>query len=254
MEEIIIYEKEKDIGKITLNKPEQRNSLDLITLKKIIDAFNQSAKNNDVCVIYTAKGKDFTVGANLNYGYELLNDKDRLPEAIEFLSAFQDVTRAMIAHPGVIIVGYHGWVIGGGFEHTICCDLKIAASDTKFMLPELNMGLFFGNLCTKLLPRLVGECRAREILYLGKEITAEEAYRIGLVNHVCKPQGLKRVLKRYANSIVQKDHLGLRLTKKLLNENRDGTDEAVLARELIAMMTTGQSEEVRRRINMFVKK
>jgi enoyl-CoA hydratase len=254
MNQIVIYEKEKDIGKITLNKPEQRNSLDLITLTKLIEAFNQSAKNDDTCVIYTSEGKDFTVGANLKYGYELLNNKDRLQEAIHFLAAFQDLTRAMINHPGIIIVGYHGWVIGGGFEHTICCDLKIAAEDTKIMIPELNMGLFFGNLCTKLLPRIVGETRAREILYFGKELTAVEAYRIGLVNHVCKPEGLKRTLKKYANTIVEKDHLGLRLTKKLLNENRDSNNEAVLDRELMGMIITGQSDEVRRRIEMFVKK
>ncbi len=116
------------------------------------------------------------------------------------------------------------------------------------------MGLFFGNLVTKLLPRMVGECRAREILYFGKEITAEDAYRIGLINHVCKPQGLKRVLNRYANSIIQKDHIGLRLTKTLLNENRDRDNEAVLEKELMGMITTGQSEEIRRRIEKFVKK
>ncbi len=254
MEKIVLYEKEKNIGKITLNKPEQRNSLDLNTLRALIDAFNQSSENEDVCVIYTGKGKDFSVGADLKYSYELIHDFNKLPEAIEFLQAFQDLTRVIIAHPGIIIVGYHGWAVGGGFEHTLCCDLKIAAEDTKIMLPELKIGLFFGNLITKLLPRMVGECRAREILYLGEQITAEEAYNIGLVNHVCKTQGLKRTLRRYANSIVQKDPLGLRLTKKLLNENRDSINESVLDSELIGMITTGQSEELKRRIKMFVKK
>lgn len=254
MEKIVIYEKEGDIGKITLNKPKQRNSLDLITLKKLFDAFNQSSENEDICVIYTSEGKDFSVGADLEYSYELIHDDNKLPEAIEFLQAFQDLTRVIISHPGIIIVGYHGWAVGGGFEHTLCCDLKIAAEDTKIMLPELKVGLFFGNLITKLLPRMVGECRAREILYLGEQITAEEAYNIGLVNRVCKTKGLKRVLRRYANSIVQKDPLGLRLTKKLLNENRDGINESVLDSELIGMMTTGQSEELKRRIKMFVEK
>ncbi|MBD3256223.1 MAG: hypothetical protein GF383_14085 [Candidatus Lokiarchaeota archaeon] len=254
MEKIVLYEKENDIGKITLNKPQEKNTLDLTTLKTLIEVFNHSAENEDVCVIYTANGKHFTVGANLKYGYELLSNEDKFPEALAFLEAFQDLSRAMIAHPGIIIVGYHGWVIGGGFEHTLTCDLKIAADDTKIMLPELTMGLFFGNLCTKLLPRMVGEVRAREILYLGNQITAEEAYRLGLVNRVCKRNALKRILKKYANTIVQKDHLGLNLTKKLLNENRDSDNESVLDRELMGMITTGQSEEVRRRIEMFIKK
>ncbi|GAH10065.1 unnamed protein product [marine sediment metagenome] len=82
-------------------------------LKKLIEIFEMSAENNDVCVIYAANGKHFTVGADLKYGYELLTNEDRLAEAIEFLESWQILTRKMIAHSGIIIVGYHGWVIGG---------------------------------------------------------------------------------------------------------------------------------------------
>ena len=254
MEDIVLYEKDGDVGKITINKPEQRNTLDLITLKKLISAFEQSAKNEDVCVVYAAEGKHFTVGADLKYGYELMTNPDKFPEAIEFLESWQILTRAMLAHPGIIIIGLHGWVIGGGFEHTLACDLRIAASDTRIMLPELGVGLFFSNASTKLLPRIIGEGRAKQLMILGNEISAEEALNMGLVNMVCKPEGLKRILKRTANSIVQKSHMALRLTKKFINENQDINIEATLARESIAMITTGQSEVVRQRLEKFVKK
>ena len=254
MEDIVLYEKDGDVGKITINKPEQRNTLDLITLKKLISAFEQSAKNEDVCVVYAAEGKHFTVGADLKYGYELMTNPDKFPEAIEFLESWQILTRAMLAHPGIIIIGLHGWVIGGGFEHTLACDLRIAASDTRIMLPELGVGLFFSNASTKLLPRIIGEGRAKQLMILGKEINAEEALNMGLVNIVCKPEGLVRILKRTANSIVQKSHMALRLTKKFINENQDINIEATLARESIAMISTGQSEEVRQRLEKFVKK
>jgi enoyl-CoA hydratase len=254
LEDIVLYEKDGDVGKITINKPEQRNTLDLITLKKLISAFEQSAKNEDVCVVYAAEGKHFTVGADLKYGYELMTNPDKLPEAIEYLESWQILTRAMLAHPGIIIIGLHGWVIGGGFEHTLACDLRIAASDTRIMLPELGVGLFFSNASTKLLPRIIGEGRAKQLMILGNEISAEEALNMGLVNIVCKPEGLKRILKRTANSIVQKSHMALRLTKKFINENQDINIEATLARESIAMITTGQSEVVRQRLEKFVKK
>ena len=254
MEDIVLYEKDGDVGKITINKPEQRNTLDLITLKKLISAFEQSAKNEDVCVVYAAEGKHFTVGADLKYGYELMTNPDKFPEAIEFLESWQILTRAMLAHPGIIIIGLHGWVIGGGFEHTLACDLRIAASDTRIMLPELGVGLFFSNASTKLLSRIIGEGRAKQLMILGKEINAEEALNMGLVNIVCKPEGLVRILKRTANSIVQKSHMALRLTKKFINENQDINIEATLARESIAMISTGQSEEVRQRLEKFVKK
>jgi enoyl-CoA hydratase len=253
LEEIVLYEKKGEIGKITLNKPELRNTLDLTTLKKLIELFKKSAENNDVCVIYTANGKHFTVGADLKYGYEIITNPSRMPEAIEFLESWQILTRAMYAHPGVIIVGYHGWVIGGGFEHTLASDIRIAATDTRIMLPELGVGLFFSNASTKILPRIVGEARAKELMFLGKEISAEMALNIGLVNEVCKPESLDRILKKTANMIVEKDHLALRIAKKFINENQDIDIEGVLGRESIAMITTGQSEKLREKLKKFVE-
>jgi enoyl-CoA hydratase len=249
----VIYEKNGKIGKIILNKPELRNTIDLQVLRKLTNCFKKSAENEDVCVIYTANGKHFTVGADLKYGYALISDKERLNEAIEFLESWQILTRAMLAHPGIILAGLHGWVIGGGFEHTLACDLRIAATDTRIMLPEVGVGLFFSNASTKILPRIIGEARAKELMILGNEISAEEALRIGLVNQICKPEGLKRILKKTANMIVSKDHLALKYTKIFLNENQDLCIESVLARESIAMITTGQSEELRKRLGRFVK-
>ncbi len=254
MEDIVLYEKKGDIGQITLNKPDERNTFTLDMLKKLIELFEISAENNDVCVIYAANGEHFTVGADLKYGYDLLTNKERLAEAVEFLESWQILTRKMIAHPGIIIVGYHGWVIGGGFEHTLVCDYKIAAEDTRIMLPEVGVGLFFSNASTKLLPRIIGEGRAKELMILGKELSAEEAYRIGLVNQVCPTPSLPRILKKTANMIISRDHLALKYTKSFINENQDLSIEAVLARESIAMITTGQSDELKKRLEKFVKK
>jgi enoyl-CoA hydratase/carnithine racemase len=253
MEEVVLYEKQGDIGRITLNKPEQRNTITLEVLKKLIEYFEQSTENGDICVIYSANGKDFTVGADLKYGYELLTNESRLAEAVEFLESWQILTRVMIAHPGIIIAGLHGWAIGGGFEHTLFCDLRIATDDTRIMLPELGVGLFFSNASTKLLPRIIGEAKAKELMILGKEINAEEAFRIGLVNKVCKPSGLNRILNKTANVIVSKDRLALKYAKSFINENQDLSVESVLARESIAMIMTGKSENLRKRLEKFIK-
>jgi len=254
MENVVKYETNGNIGKIMLNKPEQQNSFDLITIRKLIELFEQSAKNRDVCVLFTAEGKHFTVGDDLKYTYELLNDIERMAEAIEFIGSFQKLTRVMLAHPGVIIAGLHGWVIGGGFEMLLCCDLRIAASDTRIMLPELGVGLFFSNGSTKLLPRIIGEGRAKELMFLGKELSAEQALNMGLVTEVCKPEGLNRILKRTANIILQKSHLALRIAKKLINENQNNDMDGVLNSEMLAILETGQSEEGKQRIEKFVKK
>jgi enoyl-CoA hydratase/carnithine racemase len=91
-------------------------------------------------------------------------------------------------------------------------------------------------------------------MYLGSEINAEEAFNIGLVNQVCKPEGLRRILKRTANMIVQKDHQALKWAKKLINENQDEPIESVLAEELRVMILTGQSLDLKKRLEKFVKK
>ena len=253
MENIVKYEKEGNLGKIILNKPDKHNSLDLLTVKKLIELFKLSAQNNDMCVIFTSEGKEFTVGDDLKYSYELIKDVKKLPEAVEFIGSYQELTRVILAHPGIIIAGIHGWAIGGGFEITLCCDLRIAATDTRIMLPELGVGLFFSNGSTKLLSIIIGQGRAKELMLLGKEINADEAFRIGLVNEICKPEGLKRILMRTANSILQKSPLGLKIAKKLINENYDKDIEAVLDNEQMAIITAGQDEECKRRIEIFFK-
>ena len=236
-----------------MNNQDKNNALDFLTINKLIKAFELSAQNDDVCVIYSAEGKNFTVGADLKYGFNLVSNPDKLQEAIEFLESFQDLTRVMLSHTGVIIAGLHGWVIGGGFEQLLCCDLRIAADDTRIMMPELGVGLFFSNASTKLLPRIIGEGRAKQLMYLGEEIGAEEAFNIGLVSQVCKRESLNRILKRTANSLIQKEHSALKWAKKLINEDQDDNFESVLAKELRVMMLAGQSEELKRRLGKFVK-
>lgn len=121
------------------------------------------------------------------------------------------------------------------------------------MLPELGVGIFFSNASTKLLPRIIGEGRAKHMMLLGQEINAEEALKIGLVTDVCNAVGLKRNLRKIANTIAQKSHLALRYTKQMINENQDLPFDAVLDREAIAMLETGKSEEAHKRIEKFVK-
>ena len=91
-------------------------------------------------------------------------------------------------------------------------------------------------------------------MIMGNELSAEEAYRIGLVNQVCPTPSLPRILKKTANIILSKDHLALKYAKSFINENQDLRIESVLSRESIAMITTGQSEELKKRLEKFVKR
>ncbi len=253
MNEVVLYEKEGGIGRITLNNPDSSNPFDLKVLQKLIEAFRKSSDNGDVCVRYEAKGKNFTFGADLKYAYEMITRPELRSEAAEYLWSWQEVTSAMLEHPGIIIVGYHGWIVGGGFEHTLACDLRIAADNTRIMLPELGMGIFFSNASTKLLPRIIGEGRAKQLMLLGEVVRADEALAMGLVNHVCPAEELDAVMQDYATKIALKDPLALRLAKRVINEAQERSIDEVLYREGRAMIETGQSDGTRQRIQAFVE-
>ena len=254
MEKTVVYERKGVIGKISLNNPEKSNPLGLEALKALIAAFRESEQNGDVCVIYGAKGKNFTFGADLKDAYEMISNPAMKYNAVADLWSWQELTNVMLGHPGIIIVGYNGWVVGGGFEHTLCSDFRIAADDTRIMLPELDMGIFFSNASTKILPRLIGEGNAKRLMILGDQINAEEAFRMGLVSKVCKPEELDNSLMELATRIASKDTLGLRLAKKIINESETYSYEDALYREGFGMFETGTSSEARKRIGAFIKK
>lgn len=254
MNKDILYKKEGSIGRVVLNREEQKNTFDVETLKALTEAFKKSDENGDICVLYTAEGKHFTYGVNLKYAYSLMKDAGGSKESSQLTGSFQDVTRAMRNHRGIIIGGLKGYIIGGGFEITLSCDLRIAASDTTIMFPELSIGTMFSNASTKLLPRIVGEGRAKEIMIMGKSIDAEEALAIGLVNHVCKPEELDAVLERYAKEILEKDAYAVKVAKKLINENQDIDVESTLEKEYVGMMNCGLVGGFESRLKDFVEK
>lgn len=253
MDKFVSYKQEGKIGIISLINSVKSNPLNLATLNEIIATFNLSAKNEDVCVIYRAEGKHFTFGADLKYVKSLISNKNKLSEADQYSWAWQKVTTAMLEHPGIIIVGYHGWVVGGGFEHTLGSDLRFAADNTKIMLPELDLGVFFSNGSTKLLPEIIGEGRAKQLMIMGQEIDAKKAYDFGLVNEVCKSEDLDDLLMTYATKIASKDQLALKNAKRLINKARGSLMGTVLDDEGKAMMAASRSESTKQRILSFLK-
>jgi enoyl-CoA hydratase/carnithine racemase len=123
------------------------------------------------------------------------------------------------------------------------------------MLPELSMGLMFSNASTKLLTRLVGEGRAKQLLFLGERINAQQAYDYGIVFHVAEDiDALHRFMDETAATLVKKSPLALRLAKKLVRDNQDADISTVLEREMEGMMITGQSDECLQRIKAFFEK
>ncbi len=150
----------------------------------------------------------------------------------------------MLEHPGVIIVGYHGWIVGAA-SSTPLLGLRVAADDTKIMMPRLDWASFYSNASTMILPRIVGEGRAKEHMLLGDVLKAQTALEIGLVSRVCPRDDLERCFANTRRSSPE-DHFALRLARRVLRESRDGSIDDALYREGRAMIDTGKSGGPRR--------
>ena len=250
----VLYRKEGDVGYITLNNPEKSNPLDLVVLRALIEAFTKSKNNADRIVIYTANGANFTFGADLKYAWEMMTTPDMRSGDFEDVWSWQDLTSIMLEHPGIILVGYQGWIVGGGFEHTLWADFRVAAQDTIIKLPEMEMGLFFSNASTKIIPQLIGLSKAKELMLLGDKISAEEAEKIGLVNFVVDNDKLIPFLEELARKLLKKSPIALKLAKKLLNESFQNSIETQMYHEGRGMITTALSDECKNRIMKFVNK
>jgi enoyl-CoA hydratase/carnithine racemase len=194
------------IGRLTMDRPEKLNALDKAFLREIPEAIRDMAEY-DVLVV-DAAGDAFTAGADL----------DEAKADSEEAGLYQELTRATREFEGLVIGALHGWVIGGGFEWTLSFDLRYAAEDTTFKMTESEVGLPISNASTMYLPLLIGGARARELVYTCRDLPAEEAYDIGLVNGLFPREDLLEEVLSVAEDVVEnKSQLALRLNKKGFN-------------------------------------
>jgi len=214
--EAIIYEKDKNgIAKIVINRPEVRNALNIAVrqdIKKAIARINQD-KDVRVVIITGAGEKAFVSGADLTYfnvGTPMIIEEYANDLGQQLYNDIENIKVPVIAM-------INGVCFGGGLELAMCCDIRIASTAAKFGQLEINVGLMPGGGATQRLPHLVGWGRAKELIYTGRIIDAEEAERIGLVDKTVPPDRLEEEIKQLAQTIASKSPVIIRLAKQAVN-------------------------------------
>jgi enoyl-CoA hydratase/carnithine racemase len=193
----VLYEKKGSIAYVTVNRPKVLNALNTPTWKDLRTAFEDARDDAAVRgVILTGAGdKAFIAGADIS---ELA---DATAIEAEQSSSFGQAVLNLIENLGKpVIAAINGFALGGGCETAMACTIRIAVDTAKFGQPEVTLGLVPGGGGTQRLPRLVGKGRALQLILSGEMISAQEAYRIGLVNEVVPSADL---IKR-AEAILQK--------------------------------------------------
>ena len=218
--EDIIYEKGEGVAKITINRPQVRNAFRPKTLFEMQDAFAQAREDGSIgVVILTGAGTEaFCSGGDQRVrgegGYV---GEDRVPR----LNAL-DLQRQIRTLPKAVIAMVAGYAIGGGHVLHLVCDLTIAADNAVFGQTGPKVGSFDAGYGATLLARIVGHKKAREIWYLCRQYSAQEALEMGLVNAVVPLERLEEETVHWAGEILEKSPTAIRLLKAAFNADTDG--------------------------------
>ena len=207
----ILFEIKNNVGLVTINRPDKLNALNGETINELEDVFSSIKNNPDVfVVVVTGSGeKAFVAGADIS---EL--NKLEVLSAKEFSEKGNMVYRKIEDLEKPVIAAVNGFALGGGCELALACHIRTASENAKFGQPEVNLGIIPGYGGTQRLARIVNSARALEMILTGDMVSAEEAYRIGLVNKVY-PQGeLLNSTLDLANKIISKGQQAIRLALK----------------------------------------
>lgn len=222
----VILEKQGNIATVTINRPKALNALNSETLKDIDTVLDNLENDKEVyAVILTGAGdKAFVAGADISEMKDLNEE-----QGTEFGTLGNNVFRRLEKLDKPVIAAISGFALGGGCELAMACDIRIASEKAKFGQPEAGLGITPGFGGTQRLPRIVGEAKAKELIYTCDIIKADEALRIGLVNKVVAPENLMEEANAMANKIAANAPIAVKLCKDAINRGMQvGMDEAIV--------------------------
>jgi enoyl-CoA hydratase len=246
---LIQVEREDAVAIVTIDRQEALNALDVATLTELRDRLRELADDDAArVVILTGAGeKAFVAGADIKYMSGL--DVD---QAKQWGALGHETGRLLETMPKPTIAAVNGFALGGGCELAVACDLRYAASSAKLGQPEVNLGIIPGWGGTQRLARLSGLGVAKELIFTGRIIDAEEALRIGLVNAVHDP--VLEKAREVGTLLASKSPIALKLMKDLANRALSGAHAANLDAEGEMFGELFSSDDAKEGLTAFVEK
>ncbi len=247
---LINYEKEGRIAIFTINRPEAFNSMNIETLgelRKVMEEFRDDPELW-VGIITGAGEKAFCAGADVKETLSFMKEHETSPWA------FPATPMRGLELWKPLIAAINGVALGGGLEIALACDIRIASENARLGTPEVTLGIIPGWGGTQRLPRVIPWAKAAELLFTGKPIDAQEAYRIGLVNKVVPLEQLMSTAKEYAETICQAAPLAVRAAKEAMIRGSGMTLEDGLKLENSLLAYTFRTEDFTEGVAAFTEK
>lgn len=242
--------KEGRVAIVTINRPKALNALNSETLKELEVVFDDLNLDDDVLtVILTGEGKSFVAGADISEMKDLNTMEGR-----KFGILGNKVFRKIESLEKPVIAAVNGFALGGGCEIAMSCDIRIASTKAKFGQPEVGLGITPGFGGTQRLARFVGLGMAKQLIFTGGIIKADEALRIGLVNKVVEPEALLEEAKALANEIAAQAPIAVKLCKAALNKGMQCDIDTALSYESEVFGECFATEDQKEGMNAFLEK
>ena len=248
---LVTTSKSDGICIIKINRPEKLNAMNSDVAKEIISIFEKTGTDDSVkVIILTGEGdRAFSAGADIEYMSKISPD-----ESVEYAKLGQLLTATVENVKQPTIAAVNGFALGGGCELAMSCDIRIASDTAKLGQPEVTIGIPPGWGGTQRLLRIVGIAKAKELVYTGKMIKAEEAKEIGLVNHVVPLASLMDEAMKMAKTIAENSAMGVQMSKTAINKGRNADLDTGLGVELLAWRNCFTHSDREQRMTAFVNK
>ena len=242
---------EEGVAVVTMNRPQALNAFNSEQLDLLAAAFHALSQDRAVrVVILTGAGdRAFAAGADIKEMVALTP-----AQGLAFGRNGQAVTSAVERLPQPVIAAVNGYAFGGGCELAIACDIRLASENARFAQPEVGLGIPPGWGGTQRLPRLIGPGLAAEMIYTGRQVHAEEAHRIGLVNAVYPLDQLMSAARAMAAQIARNSPAAVRAAKNLIGLVFAGDQAAGLAAEVAGFGAAFASPDRSEGMRAFVEK
>ena len=254
---IVLFEKRNRIGYVTLNRPDARNALNDELNDELWNVWAEFNADDGLDVaILTGTGKAFCSGADLKSflpKWEQANMLDVRKNVARGIGG--GITRGQHRMTKPIIAAINGYAIGGGFELALACDIRVASDRAKFGVFEVRQGLHQGDGGIVRLVAIAGMGTALDLTLTGREVSADEAYGLGLVNKVVSHERLLEAAEEYAELILKNSQQAIRSAKETIQEVIGRTlDDALRIETIYGYSSMGDFREVKKRLEKFFRK
>lgn len=247
----LFYEKRQGLGYVTVNRPEKLNALARAVIEELRACFEAIRIDDEVSVvIVTGAGeRAFVAGADLNEvaASSPAEGRESSLRAQKLLNLIENLGKPVIA-------AVRGWALGGGCELAMACTLRVASESARFGQPEVKIGLIPGYGGSQRLPRLVGKGRALEMILTGEPISAQEAYRIGLVNLVMPDEDLMAGAESLARKIMANAPQAVKLSIEAVNHGLEATQKEGEFLEAALFSLCCTTEDIKEGTRAFLEK